>query len=58
MAHITKTLVVIRHGESEWNATPRPEREEFYFQQLAPELQDGHNQKLLGMIKKKKEALI
>lgn len=47
--HATKTLIVIRHGESEWNATPRPAREEFYFQQLAQaELQEAHNSKLLG----------
>lgn len=45
-----KTLIVIRHGESEWNATPRPDREEWYFRQLEKDEQDTHNNKLLGML--------
>lgn len=44
----SKTLIVIRHGESEWNATPRPDREQWYFKQLEKEEQEAHNNKLLG----------
>lgn len=46
---MSKTIIVIRHGESEWNATPRPDREQWYFKQLEAAEQEAHNNKLLGM---------
>jgi len=45
---MSKTIIVIRHGESEWNATPRPDREQWYFKQLEAAEQEAHNSKLLG----------
>lgn len=45
---MSKTLIVIRHGESEWNATPKPDREQWLFRQYEAAEQEAHNNKLLG----------
>lgn len=44
-----KTLVLVRHGESEYNASLQPERQEFSLKQVGPGGTFLHHPKLLGM---------